>query len=463
MITKQSLIVYFILGITFLAPSTVFAFDGLNYGHITGTSFVFDTVSGTYGSGYWAVYNNNPFATTTEVLGGSPVSFTVGSSIGLSGLGITAGDRWIGFYTGNPPSVSNNLVSWYYFSYDGVSYTTDSFSTNTRIDLVSPYDGQSVSSTTPITLEVSGYVNVNDAVEGVGLDSPVQIKWNVSSLSQSAQGMSVLDAFNNATGQGAGSLSFYSGYSSVDWGSQIFNLSTTTGDPLPIGWYKMTTSLVRPNTILGFSNFFGLSFGEEVLVATSTDFLVATSSSIDLLINQIQGSIAGTNPYQGSGIFSASSTEQILAGCDIPFDFSLSGCLAVLFLPNFIQLGEIFGQLKDGLGSAVPWGYVTRALVIMTGNATTTLPSLVIDFSDSPPDTAFISTGAVLDLTPWSDLMGTTSLLGSATSTGSGETFRQITETGWNIFVLLTFAFLVIHDILGVKGSMQPEHKKTEV
>jgi len=326
--------------------------------------------------------------------------------------------------------------------------------TTTRIDQVSPYHNQTLASTTPLTIEANGYINPDDAIEGLGIESPVKIKWNIWSKSRYLLSNECYVFFNCAPTAGSAvnsstGLEIFSDTSSTSWGSQIFNISSSTTQYLEPGWYTLTTAIVKPITILGVStlpfNSNPAVFGYRTYAATTTSFLVDQANSYDLQLNDTLGQTPGQNPLY------ASTTAEILSrynDCN-PLAFSLSGCLAILFVPNFIQIANTLDTLKTGVGATIPWGYVTRAYVIMTNNATTTLPTIDIDFSEAPTAEAGIAIGGHLTLDPWTNLMGSTSILGTATSTQTGNTFREIVEPGWNTFIVLSFLFLVFNDLVG--------------
>lgn len=135
--------------------------------------------------------------------------------------------------------------------------------------------------------------------------------------------------------------------------------------------------------------------------------------------------------------------------------WSLTSCLAELFTPTELAWTDVSGvnlidELQTGLLSRFPLGYATRFLVIASGTATTTLPVLDVNFAHAPAAVAMITGGADLRLDPWNSLMGSTSILGTATSTYSGLTLRQIVEPGWDVFVILVFAFIILHDVMGI-------------
>lgn len=169
---------------------------------------------------------------------------------------------------------------------------------------------------------------------------------------------------------------------------------------------------------------------------------------------------ATSTPFQYGAVFATTLNACNPFVATIPYfnlSWSLTDCLFDLFQPLPVAWSGVFDPLETSFLTRAPWGYVTRFVAIASGTATSTLPTITIPIpSISSTGINYSSPTGTLDLTPWNDLMGTTSMLGSATSTTNGETFRQITEPGWNIFVLVSFAILVIHELL---GFVKPKEK----
>ncbi|MHB1094524.1 hypothetical protein [Thiobacillus sp.] len=357
---------------------------------------------------------------------------------------------WGSVYNGNYTAAlaDDAFVASFTFTVHGTGWTAN---TATRIDSVTPVNGAVVATTTPtggvVSLNATGYFNIaQDPTNIVGTHLGGRIKWNAYSLSQAAIG-NCIDVICAFLPQNTG----YTSYSGELYGSSAISVSSSS-PVLPYGRYTLTTSLVVPNQIFGIP-----TWGETTVVSTTTSFYFGTSTPKDNLIYGTNGSPDLATALSGGII--ATTSAAFYSSCNPSLSFSVGDCFALIFYPDWSQLTTVFVSLREGLLSVVPWGYLTRTLTIASGNATSTLPSLIIDFSHAPPAEAGLASGAVLNLTPWSDLLGTTSMLSMATSTYSGKTFRQIVEPGWDMFVILIFVFLVFHEFLGVKSN-QPEHKK---
>lgn len=231
--------------------------------------------------------------------------------------------------------------------------------------------------------------------------------------------------------------------------SGSFSVATTT-DVQRVGWYTLITTIYAPRTLFGVA----VPFWNDPLVASSTDFLVATSSPIDNIKRTI-----------------ASSTTAIITGSESPtrfcdfadfvaiFDFNnesniltcLLGVVSGLTVPSSEQITAIGQNLDDSIGTRWPFGYFTRfvELALDPTVATTTLPTLTIGTPDELPYIGGIS--GTFDL--YGDFMGSTSLIATATSSPStgSKTLRQIIEPGWNIIVMLLLAIAIVWDMLRIK------------
>jgi hypothetical protein len=435
-------------------PLFAHAGAGLNYGHISGNDFVVDTDSGLPSSvfSYWAVYDNVPYATTTEILGGTPASTIVtGTHIGLSGLGITSGNKWIGIYSNTPASVTNNLYAWYFFSYDGTNYTTSGFPTDTRFDYVEPYNGETeVSSTSPVILQAGGYINKmytgdldNNAVDNANKNG-IQVKWNVYSNVQPNNCIDVICA----VGGGIGGTNYYSGTGFLVFPTYGFNVSTTTTDNLATGYYTLTTSIIRPSTFFGLTGFLGMGFGQDTLLATTTYFQVGTptagQTALNNLYNATKSGVAG---------LTATSSASSLASCS-PFSLDLGTCLAVLFLPSQKDMQDLIQFAHDNFLNRAPWGYATRMVLILTNNATTTastsLPTWTITFPLIQGKLGSPLSGNTLSFDMQEMLDNGSSTLNGIVDPISGKTLKEITEPYILLFIAISALIIVFHDIMGM-------------
>ncbi len=227
--------------------------------------------------------------------------------------------------------------------------------------------------------------------------------------------------------------------------SGAWTFSTST-DIERQGTYTLITNLKTPYQLFGVT----VPFFFNNAVSTSTQFLVATSSQLDILKQAIG------DAYQQAGITNA-GIANVTSYCtfsSLSDLFNLSqknnlftcvlGAISVLTVPTASELAGFGANLQNSFLARVPFGYVTRFTVIASTVATSSLPTLAISLPNGFP-----GAGESFDLTPWNALMGTTSMLSTATSTQSGKTLRQIVEPGWDIFVLACLGLAIVHRVLG--------------
>lgn len=358
-------------------------------------------------------------------------------------------DGTVAFYTG---SYGNGTTVYYD---DLTMYTINApeespyENVSTRITSVSPYDGQPVSTTSPITLEASGYVSssVSDLTDVDNTDG-LQVKWLLYSISNpnclpetvfpslTAGVCGISEVYTSGTGYGV-------------FGSQWFNVSTSTGVNLETGYYTLKTSIIMPNEIFGFTNLFGIiDFGINEIVSTTTSFYAGSPTSAQTALNDLFN--ASRNGILG---LTATSSEVSLSSCN-PFSLDLGMCLGVLFLPSLADMQNLLQFAHDNFLNRAPWGYATRMVSILTNNATTTastaLPTWVVTFPSIQGTSGSPLAGTIITF-DMQDMLDT----GSTTLNGiidpvSGKTMREIIEPYILLFIAISALIIVFHDIMGM-------------
>jgi len=329
-------------------------------------------------------------------------------------------------------------VADYYVKYQCPAGTpVDSIVTNTstRIDSVTPAGGATIATSTAASLAWTGYINSSDFVA-----SSTAIKVTIQRQTNVAQSSFWTYVTNYAGCIGVSAFSWcpFSGSQGIAGTalattSGAFSLSTST--PILLnGVYIMTTAITKP-----LVSFLGFSIGTQTLVSTTTTFIASEKTATDDLISDIASTTAAFSSSVSVGNY-----------CNI-IGFDLLNCMSALIVPSSADVSSVFNQAKNGVLAVWPIGYLTRTAVILSGTATSSLP----DFSISIPAT-FPGAGASLDLTPWNEIMGDSSILGMATDTlhavsgsASGKTIRQIVEPGWDNIVYIVFAIVVLSELLG--------------
>lgn len=317
---------------------------------------------------------------------------------------------------------------------------TENTSYQTNITTTTPYNTQTVASSTTFTIGSTGYITTNDFISNQTY-LKIKLQRNTDYINQTAynaywavgspQCIGILGIFNlfcfNSPQEAEGGT-YLSSSGSYSW-------STTT--PITAdGRYTMTQELHTAAYSL-----FGLSFGDKTLYATTTTFTVNTLTSADQLIDSVASSTLAIQ-------------SNISNKCNI-ISFDLLSCISGLFIPTAQDFKPTLDNLKTNVLTVAPWGYVTRFMSIVAGTATSTLPSLIIDFSHAPPAEAALASGASLNLTPWDKLMGPGSIFSQATSTYDGKSFRDIVEPGWNMFIGVLFGIIIITEIIGIGNNFE--------
>jgi len=344
----------------------------------------------------------------------------IGTNIEVVGYGVSssefANDAFVRGSSVDLGSVKSLAISMQGVDIDGFGTPDD---TSTRIDSVTPAGGATIATSTAFSFGVSGYISPDDLTSG----TKIRITGSDNAYNQiSSVYTAVTPQYNFewiATSTGA------------------FSLSTTTS-VTNVGNVNIVTSIESPSFfILGWA----IPYFNTTLVSTSTTFTVSTTTSLDNVVQQF------SDAYDA---ISVSGTD-IGSSCTI-VGFDFVACISGMLVPNTASLLPVFSSIRDGALGMWPIGYITRTAVIMSGSATSTLPS----FEVAVP-VGFPGAGDSIDLTPWNELVGPTSILGEATSslhavgdTASGKTLREIVEPGWNTIVYVIFAIVVVFRLLGL-------------
>lgn len=310
--------------------------------------------------------------------------------------------------------------------------------TSSRFILTTPLNEATVSSSSPVTVGAHLYINEDD----YNSDQYLSITFRNETVE--ALGGSAFDAWNSAWGTGS-----TGGFPEIQiplvTGDN--NVSTTTSNFVRDG--RVTTVYaVKSPTFWSSLWVIGSLFSGETLMSTTTTFIVGEKTDYDIAIEQGGIGVANTILFgtttQG---FSTSTIEAMTEACIPSLNFNLFGCAKGLIIPPQSVITNLFQQAKDGFLSYFPFGYVTRFYAIVSGTATSTLPSLSITIP-----AGFPSAGQTLNLTMWGKLMGQGSYLSTATSTVTGVTFYESFRVYWERFVYFVFGLGVCLRLLGMNS-----------
>jgi len=304
--------------------------------------------------------------------------------------------------------------------YDAYFSINDHFGNSedeTRIISMTPEDGETVASSSPVTLTGTAYVTEEDAGCFLGFGCT----FVVFTLQDQN------DALNDNT---------------ILYNEQIdtegyFEFSTST--TLQEGNYAIQGIIYK--SLFGSTGTFNTLYPKtwnEFIVGTST----FTGSLIQNSSSDITDILAGLTP---------TTTPIVANSCNPISGFDTIQCIAFLFIPSQRSLESIGERIHEEILLVAPWGYITRFLNIVTSDDRVALPTFTITY---PSELEFMG-GATLSLNPWPYLMASSSLLGTVESYGSDpKTFREITEDGWNFIILSIFAITVFFRVMNVDIAM---------
>ena len=305
---------------------------------------------------------------------------------------------------------------WYGASYPGAD-------TSTRITSVTPYAGQQVATSTSFGFAATGFVNPNDFISG---NTFVHIR--AQDRNQSVAFVSVSQVADTT---GFVTKDFYFPVTT----SGAFSFSTTTNMTGQIGVYYMDTTVDVPGW-----NVFGFNFGTQSIAATSTAFILSTTTLADRISLQIGSDI--------NELLNASSTGQL--DCSIT---KISQCLYMLVVPSKEDFNADFNALRDNVLTHRPWGYVTRFVTVITASTSAALPTFTANLRIGPPSN-LATTSLTFD--PGDMLVGGAALLTNLRDLEHGQNLRDITEPMLWLFIGITILIIIVHDIMAMGHHRKP-------
>lgn len=287
--------------------------------------------------------------------------------------------------------------------------------TSTRFISLTPLASSTVATTSNLGAHI--YVNSKDYVSGMYL--------NVALTNQQVEelGGSALDAWNAATGNGGIEIPIAT--------SGDMTLSTTTtymGAGLTYATYS-----IRTPTLFSSLPIFGILFSPTTLVASSSYYFVGYQTAFNKALAEGGGSLV-------SYILTGTTTNPV-PFCS-PTTFSLEACLTSLIVPSGDQLNEFYLNVQQSILQKWPFGYITRAITILSTTTETKLPKLSATIPNGYP-----GAGNDITLDPFA-AFASTSILNTATSSDSGETLKTIVEPYWKNAVLFAFGALVLSRLI---------------
>lgn len=330
--------------------------------------------------------------------------------------------------TGGAPNITNATgITGAYFvmATDG---STPPVNTNTRIDTVTPADGSTIATSTAATIGATGYVNANDYQSGMFL----RVKYARFSSYQAATA-NPDNLFTTVE------------FPITTYGA--FSFSTTT-PIIGVGDYRLLTEIRQPSITNNIINFFG--FGQfaniGISFASTTRFTAAHANSYDTFVASTSASIDDYIANSGYNWDVCNMTDFST--------FSFQECFFLLFIPQTQPIMDTLTDFKNRFLTYAPWGYVTRIIVIATGNATSTdtmgislRATITMPIGDPTTGTQHMvtSTGDPMEF-----IQGGSDLLSNVHTTfGDDVTFREAVEPWYKLVVAMMVMYAIFRHFMG--------------
>lgn len=327
---------------------------------------------------------------------------------------------------GAPDANGNNVngtVDTLAFKIFGATVVVD---TTTRINTVTPASGSTIATSTAATFGATGYIKDTDFKNGMF----VQIKYGLYADAASPAGPASPDLL----------------YTTLVFPlSSSGNFSVSTTSPaLKKGQYTMQTSIQTTSIVNNVLNFlgFGQFANNGILSATSTQFVGDSFSGYDIYVASTTANI--TN-------YLASSTIS-LAACSSWTSFNLGDCMNLMFVPQTGPILQTLTDFKNGFLSYAPIGYITRAIVILSGTTPTDLPGIHVQIPLGQPGHPEYTNG-FFTLNIMDMLQGGADLADSIHTTfGDDVSLREATEPFIKLSYAMFLIIFIVQDIMKMRN-----------
>ena len=286
--------------------------------------------------------------------------------------------------------------------------------TSTRIISFTPEEGTTTPSAVPVLFSIHAYINPAD------LGNVIGVKLLYHNIDQNVL-LGDLSSFVDPN-----DFFIFEGQATT---SGDFYYSTTT--LLADGNYRVNAQLTRTYVFGLLENPFSpinQDLNHQFIVASST-FIGHISQSSFSEINSIFASSTAT------------STSALAGTCNPLGSFSATSCLAFLFIPDAGQLNDTVSQAKSAIFQRAPWGYFSRFYTILTGSATSSLPTISTHIFEGTDVNS--GDGLTWTIDPGEMLAGGAGLINTMTSR-SGHTLREALEP----ILLVVIGMVVIRQIV---------------
>ncbi len=294
-----------------------------------------------------------------------------------------------------------------------------------------------VATTTPVTFSLHAYINEDD------IGNFLTIKIIYRNIDQNT----LLNAPCNVNTQIACSIYSFDIFRGLATTSGDFYVSTTTG--LADGNYRVEASLDTATQLLGLN--LGL-FPGTISDVKNHQFIVGSSTFIG---NLSQTVFTETDSFFGT--LQATSSSALAQNCSpLSSSFGVRECLAFLLIPDGQQINDLLVNFRDGVLIRAPWGYVTRFIVIISGTATSSLPTFTVNLG--VPGSPLAS--STLSFDPGDMLVGGAALLDSIQDPYSGNTMRDIFYPMIQLGVALGVILTIVMDLMGTPHAKHKDRNQ---
>lgn len=238
---------------------------------------------------------------------------------------------------------------------------------------------------------------------------------------------------------------FLAGIASPSQFEIFFGNATTTGD-----WYFATTTSIGEGNYRVNVNMVSCASAFGVCITGVPFYGVNIDESHQFVVGHetFIGHISQQSFKQVNDIFastSATSTAALAVTCNpLGGSFSISNCLAYMFVPDSGQLIDSLNSFKNGFLIRVPWGYLTRFVQIVSSPATTTLPSISYTFDSNSP-----LHGATWNIDTNAMIAGGGDVLDAIQNVDSGRTLKDVFYPLVQLLVAIAVVFQIVHDLTG--------------
>lgn len=325
---------------------------------------------------------------------------------------------------GNTNAISLGFQSVQYLKIIGDLYGYDS--DTTRIIDVDPNNDIVVASSTPTTVGATYYVSDLDFDDDMTLE--IEVRNNAQNASQLVG--PIFSLFQEQR--------FVYNYEQ-DINSSGSNSYASTTLFTQVGRYTAETKIKKP-----LFSVFGFGLLSQTVVATTTQFLVATTTAFDALQDgniALAGQLSGVtgNLDCDSGLTSLSPRKFI----------------ACMFFFDYTGLQTVMNEARSGFLTSWPLGYGTRFVSILTDSATSSLPAINYTFGTTSP--LYVLGLTSIELDPFAELSDPENIVNTKSDQTQQKSVMEIMSQIINIIVYLTLAFMIIHDLTNV---MKHHHRK---